>query len=257
MPRYRLTVEYDGGPFAGFQAQEGQSTVQGAIEEAIHAFCGERVRVAAAGRTDSGVHARGQVIHLDLARDWPAAVVMRAVNAHLRPAPVAILDAAIAPAEFHARFSARHRRYLYRILDRPGRPALERGRVWHVRARLDDGAMAAAAPVLVGRHDFTTFRDAACQANSPVKTLDVATVERAGDEVRVAFQARSFLHRQVRSMVGALAEVGRGRWTTADLAAALAARDRARCGPVAPAHGLCLEAVGYDESIMARSDGIV
>jgi tRNA pseudouridine38-40 synthase len=245
MGRYRLTVEYDGGPYKGFQAQAGLPTVQGEIERALVAFCGETVRVHAAGRTDTGVHAAGQVIHFDLERDWDPRVVMNALNAHLYPAPIAVLATARAPDDFHARFSAVGRRYFYRILGRPGPPALERGRVWHVRAPLDAGAMHAAAQILLGLHDFTTFRDAACQARSPVKTLDQACVTRREEEVVVAFAARSFLHRQVRSMVGSLTEVGRGTWTEADLAAALAARDRAACGPVAPPQGLCLAEVMY------------
>ena len=246
MPRYRLTVEYDGGPYKGFQAQADLPTVQGEIERAVTAFSGEAPRVHAAGRTDTGVHAMGQVIHVDLERAWRAEVVMNAVNAHLYPAPIAILAAEAVTDAFHARFSATGRRYLYRILNRPGPPALERGRVWHVRQALDAEAMDAAAQVLVGLHDFTTFRDAACQAKSPVKTLDEARVRRAGDEIVLTFAARSFLHRQVRSMAGSIAEVGRGAWTRQDLAAALAARDRAACGPVAPAQGLCLMAVDYD-----------
>jgi tRNA pseudouridine38-40 synthase len=247
MPRYRMTVEYDGGPFVGFQAQADAPTIQGEIERAITAFSGEDIRLNGAGRTDAGVHAAGQVIHVDLQKDWRAEVVMNALNAHLASAPIAILAAEMVDEDFHARFSAPGRRYLYRILARPGPPALERGRVWHVKTPLDVAAMATAAQALVGRHDFTTFRDAACQAKSPVKSLDEASVERAGEEVRIAFAARSFLHRQVRSMVGSLVEVGRGRWTPADLAAALAAKDRSACGPVAPAHGLCLMAVDYDE----------
>ena len=248
MPRYRLTIEYDGGPFNGFQAQADQPTVQGALETAVAAFCGEAPRVHAAGRTDTGVHASGQVIHVDLSRDWPAATVMNALNAHLMRLPVVVLDARLVDETFHARFSARGRRYLYRILNRPGPPALERGRVWHVKAPLGAEAMHAAAQTLIGLHDFTTFRDAACQAKSPIKTLDVATVSRTGEEIHVAFAARSFLHRQVRSMVGSLAEVGKGRWTAADLAAALAAADRRACGPVAPSSGLCLTGVDYEEN---------
>jgi tRNA pseudouridine38-40 synthase len=245
MPRYRLTVEYDGGPYRGFQAQAVLPTVQGEIERAVKAFCGQTLRIHAAGRTDTGVHAAGQVIHLDLERDWPAVTVMRAINAHLRPAPIAILDARQVSDAFHARFSAVGRRYLFRILNRPGPPALERGKVWHVKTPLDAEAMDRAARVLVGLHDFTTFRDAACQAKSPVKTLDEARVERRGDILNVTFAARSFLHRQVRSMVGSLAEVGRGAWTADDLAAALAAADRTACGPVAPPQGLSLMAVDY------------
>jgi tRNA pseudouridine38-40 synthase len=245
MARYRLTVEYNGGPYRGFQAQTDLPTVQGEIERAVTAFSGETIRIHAAGRTDTGVHATGQVIHFDLEKTWDARVVMNAVNAHLYPAPIAILGAELAADDFHARFSAVGRRYLYRILGRPGPPALERGRVWHVRAPLDAAAMHAAAQRLTGLHDFTTFRDAACQARSPVKTLDEASVTRRGEEVVVTFAARSFLHRQVRSMVGSLAEVGRGVWTADALAAALAARDRAACGPVAPPQGLCLVEVVY------------
>ncbi len=245
MPRYRLTVEYDGGPYRGFQAQAALPTVQGEIERAVKAFCGQTLRIHAAGRTDTGVHAAGQVIHLDLDKDWPAVTVMRAINAHLMPAPIAILDARQVSDAFHARFSAVGRRYLFRILNRPGPPALERGKVWHVKAPLDAEAMDHAAQVLVGLHDFTTFRDAACQSKSPVKTLDEARVERQGEILAVTFAARSFLHRQVRSMVGSLAEVGRGAWTADDLAAALAAADRAACGPVAPPQGLSLMAVDY------------
>lgn len=245
MPRYRLTVEYDGGAYNGFQVQDGQPTVQGALERAIHAFSGESVRIAAAGRTDTGVHATGQVVSFDLTRDWPAATVMNALNAHLVEEAVAVIDAAEADPEFHARFSATGRAYLYRVLNRPARPALDRGRVWHVKGDLDVAAMAAAAQALVGEHDFTTFRHVACQAASPVKTLDVATVARAGDEVHLVFEARSFLHRQVRSMTGSLVQVGLGRWRPADLAAALAARDRKACGPVAPSDGLYLTGVRY------------
>ena len=246
MPRYRLDIEYDGGPYAGFQAQDGLPTVQGAIETAIHAFCGQTVRIAAAGRTDSGVHATGQVAHVDLDKDWPAATVMNALNAHLIREGVAVLDCRAVADDWHARFSATGRKYLYRILNRPGRPALERGRVWHVRKPLDADAMQAGADHLVGHHDFTTFRDLACQSKSPEKTLDVARVTRMGEEVHLVFEARSFLHRQVRSMTGTLVEVGLGRWTPADVAAALAARDRTACGPVAPSDGLYLTGVSYD-----------
>ncbi len=245
MPRYRLTVEYDGGPYAGFQLQENAPTVQGALEQAIAAFSREAARVATAGRTDAGVHATGQVVHFDLARAFRPEVVRDALNAHLAPAPVVVLEAAEVGEDFHARFSATGRRYLYRILDRKPPPALLKGRVWWVKRLLDVEAMAQAARALVGLHDFTTFRDAHCQSASPVKTLDLATVERVDDEVRLSFAARSFLHRQVRSMTGSLAEVGSGRWTTGDLADALAARDRARCGQVAPAHGLYLVGVDY------------
>lgn len=245
MPRYRLTLEYDGGPFCGFQAQADLPTVQGEIERAIRAFCGEDVRIAAAGRTDTGVHATAQVAHVDLARDWKPDVVRDALNAHLAPAPIAVIDAAVAPEDFHARFSATGRAYLYRILNRRAPATLTRGQVWVVKKPLDAAAMHRAAQVLVGNHDFTTFRDVHCQSKSPVKTLDRVSVERAGEEVHLAFSARSFLHRQVRSMTGSIAEVGTGRWSDRDLADALAARNRAACGPVAPASGLCLVGVDY------------
>ena len=245
MPRYRLLIEYDGRPFHGFQAQADLPSVQGSLERAIKAFCGEALRVSAAGRTDTGVHATGQVVHVDLAKDWPAETVRNALNFHLMPDPVAVLSAEVAVGDWHSRFSARERRYRYRILNRPAPPALDQGRVWHVKKPLDASAMHAAAQALVGHHDFTTFRDLACQAKSPMKTLDVADVRREGDEVILEFASRSFLHRQVRSMTGTLAEVGVGRWTRADVEAALAARDRRACGPVAPAEGLYLTYVGY------------
>jgi tRNA pseudouridine38-40 synthase len=245
MPRYRLTLEYDGGPYCGFQAQAALPTVQGSLERAVKAFCGETLRVHAAGRTDTGVHATGQVAHIDLSKDWPADTVRKALNAHLRPEPIVVLDAQVAPEGWHARFSAVERRYRYRILNRPSPPGLDQGHVWHVKAPLDAEAMHAAAQGLVGHHDFTTFRDLACQAKSPVKTLDVAAVRREGQEVVLVFEARSFLHRQVRSMTGSIAEVGLGRWTAEDLRAALDATDRKACGPVAPAEGLYLTGVSY------------
>jgi tRNA pseudouridine38-40 synthase len=245
MPRYRLLIEYDGRPFHGFQAQAGLASVQGEIERAVAAFCGQTLRLQAAGRTDAGVHATGQVIHLDLEKAWPPEVVRDALNAHLAPEPISVLEASLAPEGWHARFSATKRRYLYRILNRRSPPALERGRVWHVRKPLDATAMHAAAQALVGRHDFTTFRDLGCQAKSPVKTLDLAAVRREGEQVLLEFASRSFLHRQVRSMTGSLAEVGLGRWSAGDLEAALEARDRKACGPVAPAQGLYLAAVEY------------
>jgi tRNA pseudouridine38-40 synthase len=203
--------------------------------------------VAAAGRTDTGVHATGQVAHVDLEKDWPAETVRNALNAHLRGEPIVVLDAEVAPEGWHARFSATERRYRYRILNRPSPPGLERGHVWHMKTPLDAADMHAAAQVLLGHHDFTTFRDVACQAKSPVKTLDVATVLREGDEVVLIFEARSFLHRQVRSMTGSIAEVGLGRWTAADLKAALEAKDRKACGQVAPADGLYLTGVRYED----------
>ena len=255
MPRYRLLVEYDGGPYNGFQAQADQPSVQGSIERAVKAFTGETVRIHAAGRTDSGVHATGQSVHVDLSRDWPAQVVRNALNAHLAPEPIVILEAAEAPDDWHARFSAQERRYLYRILNRRSPPGLDQGRVWHVKTPLDAQAMHAAAQALVGLHDFTTFRDVHCQAKSPVKTLDVAAVVQEGGEVRLVFEARSFLHRQVRSMTGTLAEVGAGRWSAQDLRSALEARARQACGPVAPAQGLYLTGVGYPSPLAGEGGG--
>lgn len=246
MPRYRLLIEYDGRPYHGFQAQGALPSVQASIERAVKGFCGETLRLQAAGRTDTGVHATGQVIHVDLAKDWKPAVVRDALNAHLIPEPITILEASVAPDGWHARFSATERRYLYRILNRKSPPALDRGRVWHVKKPLDAEAMDEAAQILVGHHDFTTFRDLACQAKSPMKTLDVASVRREGAEVILEFASRSFLHRQVRSMTGTLAEVGVGRWTAAQVKAALEARDRKACGPVAPADGLYLTRVAYE-----------
>jgi tRNA pseudouridine38-40 synthase len=245
MPRFRMTIEYDGGPYRGFQRQAALPSVQESLERAVLAFSGEAAVVHAAGRTDTGVHATGQVIHIELSRDWPAATVANAINAHLGREPIAVLDAAAVDDDFHARFSATGRRYLYRILNRRAPAALEQGRVWHMKKPVDADAMHEAAQALIGLHDFTTFRDVQCQSKSPVKTLDQARVWREGEEVRVTFAARSFLHRQVRSMVGTLLEVGAGRWAVGDVAAALSAADRTACGPVAPADGLYLTAVDY------------
>lgn len=245
MPRYRLTIEYDGTPFVGWQRQANGRSVQEAIEEAIAAFSGEMVVVKGAGRTDTGVHALGQVAHIDLARDWPADTVRDAVNAHLRSELVAVLAAEAVGEDFDARFSAVRRHYLYRIIDRRAPPVLDRERAWGVKMRLDVEAMHAAAQTLVGRHDFTTFRASGCQAKSPVRTLDRLDVSRQGGEIAVRASARSFLHSQVRSMVGALKKVGEGRWPVKAVGDALAARDRTRSGPVAPAHGLYLVAVDY------------
>jgi tRNA pseudouridine38-40 synthase len=251
MPRFRLLIEYDGTPFAGWQRQDNGLSVQQTLEEAVAAFSGEAARVNGAGRTDAGVHARGQVAHLDLARDWPADTVRDALNAHLRPHPVAVLEARRVDPSFDARFSAVRRHYEYVILDRRAPPALEKNRAWWIARPLDAAAMHVAAQRLIGRHDFTTFRAAECQARSPVKTLDRLDVSREGSRVVVRAAARSFLHRQVRSMVGSLRLVGEGRWTADDLAAALDARDRAACGPVAPAGGLYLVQVDYP----AEQDG--
>jgi tRNA pseudouridine38-40 synthase len=245
MPRYKLTIEYDGTPFRGWQIQPDAPTVQGALMTAVTAFSGERVAVNGAGRTDAGVHARGQVAHLDLGKDWDTDTIRDAMNFHLRPHPVAVLAAEKAPDDFDARFSARKRHYRYRILNRRPDLTLEAGRVWRIPRPLDHEAMHAGAQRLVGKHDFTTFRSTECQARSPEKTLDRLDVMRDGDEIAVVASARSFLHSQVRSMVGSLAQVGEGRWTADDLAAALAARDRARCGMLAPPEGLYLMQVEY------------
>jgi tRNA pseudouridine38-40 synthase len=245
MPRYKLLIEYDGAPFVGWQVQEAGASVQGVLIAAIEAFCGERVNVQGAGRTDAGVHALGQVAHVDLGRDWDTDTVRDALTAHLRPYPVAVLAAEKVPETFEARFSARKRHYLYRIVNRRADLTLDRGRAWRVPRRLDDVAMHAAAQRLVGKHDFTTFRNAECQAKSPVKTLDQLDVIRLGEEVQVIASARSFLHSQVRSMVGALVYVGDGRWSGDDLAAALVKRDRAACASVAPPDGLYLVKVEY------------
>lgn len=247
MPRYKLVLEYDGGPYKGFQAQADQRSVQSELERATEAFAGEFARVHVAGRTDTGVHATGQVAHIDLTKAWKADVVRDALNAHLVPEPIVVLEAAAMEGDWHARFSATGRRYLYRILDRRPPAALDRGRVWWIKNTLDPDAMHAAAQRLIGTHDFTTFRDVQCQAKSPIRTLDSASVRRVGKEVWLEFAARSFLHRQVRSMTGSLAEVGAGRWSEADLVTALEAADRTRCGQVAPAHGLYLTGVEYGE----------
>jgi tRNA pseudouridine38-40 synthase len=245
MPRYRVTLEYDGGPFSGWQRQENGPSVQGALEEAIFKLSGERVTATGAGRTDAGVHARGQVAHFDLVKEFPPDTVRDALNAHLRPNPVAVLEAAVAAEDFHARFSAIARHYEYRMLCRRAPPAIERGHVWHVARELDVAAMRMAARALIGQHDFTTFRAAECQAKSPVKTLDRFDVMAQGDEIVFLTSARSFLHHQVRSMVGTLKLVGEGRWRPDDVGRALEAKDRTRCGPVAPPEGLTLLRVDY------------
>jgi len=245
MPRYKLTIEYDGAPFVGWQVQDNGPSIQGVLAGAVAAFCGEHVRVQGAGRTDAGVHALGQVAHLDLAKTWDADTVRDALNAHLRPHPVVVLAAEPAAEDFDARRSATKRHYLYRIVNRRADLALDAARAWRTPRPLDVAAMQEGARRLLGQHDFTTFRAAECQARSPVKTLDRLDIERSGEEVRIHAAARSFLHRQVRSMVGSLVEVGEGRWSADDLAKALAARDRAACGEVAPPHGLYLARVDY------------
>jgi tRNA pseudouridine38-40 synthase len=245
MTRYRVSVEYDGAPFVGWQRQDNAMSVQGALEDAIFKLSGERVTVHGAGRTDAGVHALGQVAHFDLVKTFAPDKVRDALNHHLKPRPAVVLEASAAEADFHARFSAKSRHYLYRILCRRPPPTLEAGHVWHVVRDLDAEAMHAAAQALVGKHDFTTFRAAECQAKSPVKTLDRLDVSRVGDEVHVGASARSFLHNQVRSMVGSLKLVGDGKWRVRDMAGALKARDRGACGTVAPPDGLYLVRVDY------------
>ena len=245
MPRYKLTIEYDGRGLVGWQRQANGLSVQEALETATTRFCGERVTVHGAGRTDAGVHALGQSAHLDLPRTVPPDVLRSALNHHLRPAAISILYAELAPEEFDARLSATARIYRYRMLNRRAPPALERGRVWHVAPPLDLAAMREGARHLVGHHDFTTFRDSLCQASSPLKTLDALELCRAGDEIHIEARARSFLHHQVRNMVGTLKLVGLSRWCPDDVARALATRDRRAGGPTAPAEGLCLIEVRY------------
>ncbi|MGI8851861.1 MAG: tRNA pseudouridine(38-40) synthase TruA [Methyloceanibacter sp.] len=245
MPRYKLTLEYDGTPFVGWQMQENGTSVQGRLAEAIKAFSGEDTIPRGAGRTDAGVHALGQIAHFDLAKDWACDKVRDALNAQLRPDPISVLACELVPDGFEARFSANARHYLYRIVNRRPPLALERERAWHVIQPLDAAIMHAAAQVLIGYHDFTTFRSTECQAPSPMKTLDRLAVSRHGEEVRIEASARSFLHNQVRSMVGSLKLVGDGKWTANDLQQALEARDRSACGPVAPSCGLYLMKVDY------------
>lgn len=249
MPRYALKIEYDGSPFAGWQRQSGQPSVQEAVETALKKLDAAVPSIAAAGRTDTGVHATGQVAHCDMARDWDPFRLMEALNHHLRPDPVAILAVARVTEDFHARFSAIERRYLFRLLSRRAPATHDRGLVWRVPHPLDLAAMQAGAAHLVGRHDFTTFRAAQCQAASPVKTLDEIAITAhpvpQGTEFRFRLRARSFLHNQVRSIVGTLERVGAGGWTPEDVRTALEARDRAACGPVCPPQGLYLTDVAY------------
>ena len=245
MSRYRLTLEYDGAPFVGWQNQANGLSVQGALETALEALCGETIAAHGAGRTDAGVHALGQVAHVDLPRAWDAYRLREALNAHLAPQPIAVLAAEPAADDFDARHSAAMRHYLYRLINRRAPLTFERGRAWHVKRALDAEAMREAARVLLGRHDFSTFRDSQCQANSPLRTLSAFDVERRGDLIEMRISALSFLHRQVRSMVGSLEHVGAGYWSASDLRAALDAADRRRCGQVAPACGLYLARVDY------------
>ncbi len=255
MPRYALKIEYDGAPFAGWQRQKDQPSVQEAVERALARLAHDLPSIAAAGRTDTGVHALGQVAHCDMGRDWDPFRLMEALNSHLRPDPVAVLAVARVDADFHARFSARERRYLFRLVSRRAPVTHDRGLVWQVRHGLDAEAMRAGAAHLLGRHDFTTFRATLCQAKSPVKTLDALEIETRdiphGTEYRFHLRARSFLHSQVRSLVGTLERVGAGAWAPEDVKSALDARDRAACGPVCPPQGLYLAGVGYPEDPFA------
>ncbi len=245
MARFKLTIEYDGGPFQGWQRQDHAPTVQGELEAAGAKINGGPVTVYGSGRTDSGVHALAQIAHVDFDKALRADQVRDALNFHLGKAPISVLAAEEVDDEFHARFDAVERRYLFRIVDRRPRLALDRGRVWRVPVKLDVDAMQMAAQELIGQHDFTTFRDGQCQAKSPVKTLDEARVIRAGHEVHLHFRARSFLHKQVRSFTGSLVEVGLGKWDAEDMRLALEARDRRECGPVSPPDGLYLVEVVY------------
>ena len=249
MPRFRLTIEYEGTPYVGWQRQENGHSVQGAVEAAILSLTGETVGIRGAGRTDSGVHALGQVAHADLTRAWAPHQLRNALNAHLAMAgeKIAIIDARAVAAGFDARFSAVRRHYLYRIIDRPARLALEANRAWWVPKGLDHEAMHAAAQMLVGKHDFTTFRATQCQANSPVRTIDRLDVTRNGDVIELRASAQSFLHNQIRSFTGTLKLAGEGKWTPEDVRAALEARDRKACGPVAPPEGLYFMQVDYPE----------
>ena len=247
MHRYRITLEYDGTPFCGWQRQAHDLSVQQVLEEAIARFSGETVTTQAAGRTDAGVHALGQVVSFDLSREWDPFKIREALNYHTKPHPVAIVEAEAVPDTFEARFSATARHYEYRILNRRARAALDDGKVWHVPVLLDAEVMHAAAQLILGRHDFSTFRAAECQANSPIRTLDRFDVSRQAEMIVVTARARSFLHSQVRSMVGSLAWVGEGRWSPADMKRALEAKDRTACGPVAPPDGLYLMRVDYEQ----------
>ena len=245
MPRFKLLIEYDGTPFAGWQMQADAKSVQGQLEAAIARLDGGRPSVRGAGRTDAGVHALGQVAHVDMLKDWPPDKLREALNAHLRPDPIVVVAAEVVSTDFDARFSATSRSYLYRILDRRAPPALDQNRVWHLPRRLDAAAMHAAAQTILGKHDFTTFRSAQCQAASPLKTLDKLSISRFGDEVHIEAVARSFLHNQVRSMVGSLKQIGDGAWPVNRLRQALDARDRTACGAVCPPGGLYLVHVQY------------
>ncbi|AFO86538.1 tRNA pseudouridine(38-40) synthase TruA [Phaeobacter inhibens] len=252
MPRFALKVEYHGAPFAGWQRQKDQPSVQGAIENALARLEPGPHTIAAAGRTDTGVHGLGQVAHCDMVKDWDPFRLSEALNFHLKPSPVAIVDCARVEDDWHARFSAVERQYLFRILIRRAPATHDAGQVWQLNHDLDAGAMQEAANHLIGQHDFTTFRSSICQAASPLKTLDELRIERvqgfSGPEIHFHVRARSFLHNQVRSFVGTLERVGAGAWSPEDVKSALEAEDRAACGPVCPGHGLYLARVGYPEN---------
>lgn len=254
MPRYILTLEYDGTPFVGWQFQSIGLSVQGVLQEAIYKFSGERVVAKAAGRTDAGVHALGQVVHFDLIKDWAASIVREAINYHLKPHPVVGLSCKITMSSFDARFSAIERHYVYRILQRPVRPILNQNRVWWVKRPLEIDQMHEGAQYLVGQHDFTTFRAINCQANSALRTLNRLDVLKEDDEILIRASARSFLHHQVRSMVGSLKLVGEKAWKPLDMFLALKACDRSKCGPVAPACGLYLSRVDYSKETDKKED---
>jgi len=256
MPRYKLLVEYDGSPFVGWQTQKNGLSVQEVIEAAVTALTGETVRLRGAGRTDTGVHALGQVVHVDLSRQWRCDSLREALNAHMRPNPVAVLEAEEVPEIFDARFSAIRRHYIYRLLNRRAPPTFDTGRVWHLKRKVSAQAMHEAAQLLLGEHDFSTFRDSQCQAASPVRTLERFDVSQEGEEIIFRVSARSFLHRQVRSMVGSLENVGSGKWKAADIKRVLEAADRRHCGPVAPPDGLYLAQVDYPEDLGASRFGV-
>jgi len=245
MPRYRLTIEYDGTGFLGWQYQDHGHTVQGVLEAAIIKLHGSYFNIQCAGRTDTGVHALAQVAHVDLPRAWDTFELINAINGNVRPHLVSVLAAEEVTTEFHARFSATGRDYMFRILNRRAPPAIDKHKVWHIPTKLNVDAMHEAAQYLVGTHDFTTFRAAECQANSPVKTLERFDVSRYGDEIEILAEARSFLHHQVRSMAGSLRSVGEGKWKPIDMKRALEAKNRTACGPVAPPSGLYLVNVRY------------
>ena len=250
MPRYALKIEYDGAPFVGWQRQQKQISVQGSIEKALVNLENKEHAIAGAGRTDAGVHAKCQVAHCDLDKEWEPFRLSEALNFHLRPLPIAVIDCALVDKDWHARFSALERKYLFRLLVRRAPSTHEAGLVWQIGHSLDLSKMIEASKYLLGKHDFTTFRSSVCQAKSPIKTLDVITIDRiegwSGDEFRFQLRARSFLHNQVRSFVGTLERVGAGSWDPVDVKKALEAKDRSACGPVSPPHGLYLTDVVYE-----------